>query len=114
MIHDLSLNKNHTTFCWVPSHCDIKDNEDVDKAAKRGASNLINTIKLEVPLALHELKMFVNATIQQQYKEELLQQNNIYVINCITEQSIKHPSLILSNAKSLKSRKLCSLMFRIR
>ena len=53
---------------------------------------LINTLKLDIPLELHELKILVNDTMQQQYKEELLQQNNNYVKNCITEQILNIPA----------------------
>ena len=47
------------SFCWVPSHCGLKQNDFADLAAKQGSRNF-NSFELEFSHSLHEKYHLIN------------------------------------------------------
>ena len=86
-IHDLAIDNVKVTFCWVPSHCGIIGNETVDKAAKHGAQNFNNTIRIDIPRDTHELLVKVNSYMKEKHKKTLLQSNKAYCSSCIVKSN---------------------------
>ena len=60
--------ENHFTIvlCWIPSHVDIKGNEDADKAAKEAVSS--PRIEKEIPL--NDILSNIKITMRQKWQRE--------------------------------------------
>jgi ribonuclease HI len=57
LIHEIKNKGTEVSFCWVPSHCGIKGNEQADKLAKRGAMKGLGSVfHHSLNYSLNELK----------------------------------------------------------
>jgi ribonuclease HI len=54
LIHSLSMRGIDISFFWLPSHCGIHYNEQVDLLAKSGAKNAKSSIYFNIPMSLAE------------------------------------------------------------
>jgi ribonuclease HI len=68
LIHEIRSKGTDVSFCWVPSHCGIKGNEQADKLAKRGAMRGLGSV---FPNYLHfstnELKFLLKHCIHSKF-----------------------------------------------
>ena len=55
MIHCLLTKGTNVEFYWIPSHSGFLYNDQADRAAKRGARNSSNSLKLLCPLSYKEI-----------------------------------------------------------
>lgn len=114
LINEIMNNHSYIVICWVPSHCGITNNELVDRAAKKGATNSENTTRSILSYDHHELKSLFTKTINKRFKENLKTNINMHpqygphLLNNSIYKSICH------QACSFKSRYVYSTIFRLR
>ena len=108
LIYQLYKKENHITFCWIPSHCNIAGNEQVDKAAKRGAEQKSKFINLPISHSIDEYSNILPHT----FKSNFFDNNKLsYFLKKYTEfcklqlknQTIQHYRHIISLSIKLKT-----------
>ena len=109
LIHILFLRGSHVSFCWVPSHCGLHNNELVDILAKEGSKLSLNTKRLEVKFSVFECYSILGHTMRKQAQSD----NNKYFKDKqnFNVDSLKH--FIETKCNNLMQiKQIVSLMFR--
>ena len=86
----------------------------VDRAAKSAASNVEDTIQLDVHLDLHEYCLHIDKIAKESFVNRLKTSESNYSNYCIKTLSTIQSSIILKNLSTTRSRQIMSLMFKLR
>ena len=114
LIHNLTNHHVDITFYWVPSHCGIRFNEEVDKAAKKGAKNDPNSIPLNITLDYHEIKLQIDKFIKECFNEDVKSSKHYHATRCLQSTELTSSGRIFKCISRIRSRKLSSTMFKLR
>jgi ribonuclease HI len=109
VIHSLSMRGIQITFFWLPSHCGIYHNEQVDLLAKSGARKILGSIYLDIPLSLTECCNKLELSVQLKFELKVKSQTKS---NCNLKQPIKNIQKYKLSSGKYISRSILTLMCR--
>ena len=114
LISDLISSGINITFFWIPSHCGIYGNECVDKAAKDGAAKSTSSIKLNIPLDLHELYSEIERTVKENFSFHQKSLKDSYSSYCANYHPSLNTKVIWKTATTPRGRTISTLMSKLR
>ena len=81
--HHIISDRNSLSFIWIPSHCDIKANDCVDRYAKWAANDINQSEPWIISLDKHEYHQLNISYIHQSFIDSLSFNCNHYSRNCL-------------------------------
>jgi ribonuclease HI len=71
-IHEMRSKGIDVSFCWVPSHCGIKGNEQADKLAKKGAMRGLGSVfQNSLQFSTNEIKNLLKHCIKSKFNKNV-------------------------------------------
>ena len=114
LIHTIINNNINITFLWIPSHCNIHNNDKVDLLAKLGAQNHESATPILIKHDLHEYYFALNNV----FKKEILNlhklSNSTYSKFCVTSTHAISPLQIWNRSSNIKPYPVLSLINKLR
>ena len=99
------------SFLWIPSHCDIKANDSVDRYAKSAANRIDHSEHWILSLDRHEYHQLIIGYVHKSFLDSLLSKQNHYSKNCLHNSPLEK----FWNVKdTFLGRQIYSTMARVR